>query len=263
MNKKKCPQCGAVKTKKNGTRKGVQLYKCLVCRRQFRWCSIAGNGNVECLSKRQTNYPPIIRTNPFECLIHQTQTTQSPTERFLGAIHTTIFPACKMTYTPIKGIIIDGKKALFKEFQDHPMQMCQFHMLQIVRRYLTGNPKMKASIDLMLIMREMKHLTKEVFEAEYAAWKERYTEFLNKRVTHKDGKSCYLHRKVRMVVHSIDFYLPYLFTFQCPECAGMPNTNNKIEGTFTDLKKSLNNHTGMSMQNRKRFISSFFLQRLN
>ena len=36
MNKKKCPLCGAVKTKKNGTRKGVQLYKCLVCQHQFR-----------------------------------------------------------------------------------------------------------------------------------------------------------------------------------------------------------------------------------
>ena len=36
MNKKKCPLCGAIQTKKNGTRKGVQLYKCLVCRHQFR-----------------------------------------------------------------------------------------------------------------------------------------------------------------------------------------------------------------------------------
>lgn len=36
MNKKRCPLCGAVKTKKNCTRKGVQLYKCLVCRHQFR-----------------------------------------------------------------------------------------------------------------------------------------------------------------------------------------------------------------------------------
>lgn len=36
MNKKKCPLCGAVKTKKNGTRKGVQLYKCLICQHQFR-----------------------------------------------------------------------------------------------------------------------------------------------------------------------------------------------------------------------------------
>ena len=34
----------------------------------------------------------------------------------------------------------------------------------------------------------------------------------------------------------------------------MPNTNNKIEGTFTDLKKNLNNHSGMSTKNRKRFI---------
>ncbi len=57
MNKKKCPLCGAVKTKKNGTRKGVQLYKCLVCQHQFsQWFSVAGNGNMECLSKT-TNRP--------------------------------------------------------------------------------------------------------------------------------------------------------------------------------------------------------------
>lgn len=57
----------------------------------------------------------------------------------------------------------------------------------------------------------------------------------------------------------IDTYLPYLFTYQHPDCKGMPNTNNKIEGTFTDLKKNLNNHSGMSIENRKRFISGFFL----
>ena len=39
----------------------------------------------------------------------------------------------------------------------------------------------------------------------------------------------------------------------------MPNTNNKIEGTFTDLKKNLNNHSGLTMENRRRFISGFFL----
>ena len=30
-------------------------------------------------------------------------------------------------------------------------------------------------------------------------------------------------------MHSVDFYLPYLFTYQQPGCEGMPNTNNKIE----------------------------------
>lgn len=39
----------------------------------------------------------------------------------------------------------------------------------------------------------------------------------------------------------------------------MPNTNNKIEDTFTDLKKNLNTHRGLIMENRKRFISGFFL----
>ncbi len=60
-------------------------------------------------------------------------------------------------------------------------------------------------------------------------------------------------------MHSVDFYRPYLFTYQQPECKGMPNTNNKIEGSSTDLKKSLNNHSEMSKENRKRFISGFFL----
>ena len=40
----------------------------------------------------------------------------------------------------------------------------------------------------------------------------------------------------------------------------MPNTNNKIEGTFTDLKKHLNIHGGMKKENRKRFIDGFFLE---
>ena len=35
---------------------------------------------------------------------------------------------------------------------------------------------------------------------------------------------------------------------------GMPNANGKLEGTFMDLKKNLNNHSGMNEENRKRFI---------
>lgn len=157
----------------------------------------------------------------------------------------------------VKGIIIDGKHDLFAAFKDYPVQMCQFHMLQIVRRYLTGNPKMKASIALMLLMRNMKHLSKEDFTTQYAEWKEQYKEFLNKRVTHKNGKTYYLHRRLRTLVHSIDFYQPYLFTCQSENCVGMPNTNNKIEGTFTDLKGNLNNHSGLSIEHRKRFIIEY------
>ncbi len=60
MNKKKSALCaGRSRQSKNGTRKGLQLYKCLVCQHQFRsGFSVAGNGNMECLSKRQTDHLP-------------------------------------------------------------------------------------------------------------------------------------------------------------------------------------------------------------
>lgn len=161
----------------------------------------------------------------------------------------------------IKGIIIDGKIELFTAFADYPIQMCQFHMIQIVKRYLTKNPKMNASKELMLLCRYMIKSREVDFVRDYEAWKKRWHDFLNKRTTHKDGKTYYLHRRVRTLVHSIDFYLPYLFTFQKPECVGMPNTNNKIEGTFTDLKKNLNNHSGLTIDHRRQFIIAYFLKR--
>ncbi len=101
-------------------------------------------------------------------------------------------------------------------------------------------------------------MQKEDFIEEYAKWKESWKDTLNKRSQLKNGKTRYRHRRLRSATRSIDFYLPYLFTYQEPDCEGMPNTNNKIEGIFTDLKKNLNNHSGMN-ENRKRFISDFFL----
>lgn len=163
----------------------------------------------------------------------------------------------------IKGIIIDGKQELFTAFKDYPIQMCQFHMLQIVKRYLTQNPKMIAARELQLICRGMIYQAKEDFEMDYMTWKTRWKEFLNKRTIHKDGRTYYLHRRIRTLVNSIDFYLPYLFTFQSAECVGMPNTNNKIEGTFTDLKKNLNNHSGLTKEHRQQFIIAYFQNRQN
>ena len=56
-------------------------------------------------------------------------------------------------------------------------------LTQIVTRYLTHNPKTKASKDLALLIHGLKHQKKEDFEQDYADWKERYKEFLTKRTT--------------------------------------------------------------------------------
>ena len=159
----------------------------------------------------------------------------------------------------INGLILDGMQSLFRQFTGYRLQMCHFHMKQIVRRYVTQSPKLLAARELNVLMRELTKLSEEEFTARYELWKMRWNATLNRRSLLKSGKTQYTHRRLRSAMRSIDFYLPYLFTFQQDECEGMPNTNNKIEGTFTDLKKNLNNHSGMSEQNRKRFISGFFL----
>lgn len=163
----------------------------------------------------------------------------------------------------IRGIIIDGKQALFKEFEMYPIQMCQFHMKQIITRNLTKNPRMHASRELKAIMDTITYSERDDFVARFNQWKIEWDKFINRRTISKvTGKTLYTHRRLRSAMISIDYYLPYLFTYQRAQCNGMPNTNNKIEGTFTDLKKNLNNHSGMSIRNRVRFINGYFSDRL-
>ena len=159
----------------------------------------------------------------------------------------------------IDGIIIDGKQSLFKSFAEYPIQMCQFHMKQITKRYLTKNPKLLAARALNALVDKLTRSEESVFKAELAAWKDEWHDMIDRRSIYKDGSTHYTHQRLRSAMHSLDFYMPYLFTYQRENCKGMPNTNNKIEGTFTDLKKNLNNHSGLTKENRKRFISGFFL----
>jgi len=158
----------------------------------------------------------------------------------------------------IRGMVIDGKQALFTIFSGYKIQMCQFHMKQIIKRYLTNNPRLKVARALKELTNSLTKAEKNVFTSEYRKWKENWNQTLNHKSQLKSGKMQYTHKRLRSAMRSLDFYLPYLFTCQESECQGMPNTNNKIEGTFTDLKKNLNNHSGMSVGNRKRFISGFF-----
>lgn len=307
MNKKTCPICDSAKTKKNGKRKGVQLYKCTTCGHQFRagfpiqeeelWNEyLNGKQTIKELAKTHGVSESSIKRKLRKISWEWRQPDLSTMSGFvhldvtywghnwgvlLALDHATNMPLylafiksettsdyklavdtiVQSGYT-IKGIIIDGKRALFEELKNYPLQMCHFHMYQIVERYLTKHPRMIASRELLATCDMMYYVDEEIFLESYNAWKSRNDSFLNKRTTHKDGRTYYLHRKLRTAVNSIDFYLPYLYTYQRDELDGMPNTNNKIEGTFTDLKKNLNNHSGMSIENRKRFISGYFIDKL-
>ena len=303
MFKMRCQVCGSTHTKKNGVRKGVQLYKCQDCGYQFR----AGTGvseqdlwnayqqekqTVKELSvrygmsvatikrrlhaiRREWKQPPLSGEGyvhldttywgrGFGVLLALDSQTGKPLYMAFVKSETVkdyedAVRSIKERGYSIRGLIIDGKKTQFRTFSEHPIQMCQFHMKQIIRRYLTMNPKMLASRELKDLVAGLHRSDEADFKKDYQAWKVKWKETIGHKSLHRDGKMHYTHRRLRAAMNSLDFYLPYLFTFQREDCKGMPNTNNKIEGTFTDLKKNLNNHSGLTQENRKRFISGFFL----
>ena len=159
----------------------------------------------------------------------------------------------------IRGVVVDGTRTLFSLSLNIPVQMCQYHMRQIISRHLTKRPKLLASRDLLLLIDSLSNQTYEGFNQAFQAWKSKWHDTIMRRSLLKSGKSRYRHRKLRSAIHSIEFYLPYLFTYQQAQCIGMPNTNNKIEGTFSALKRKINCHSGMSAANRQRLICGFFL----
>jgi hypothetical protein len=71
----------------------------------------------------------------------------------------------------ISAIICDGRKGLFQLFGVYLLiQMCNFHQIAIIKRYLTMNPKMKASKELWKVSLLLTKTCKEIFEARLQVW---------------------------------------------------------------------------------------------
>lgn len=158
----------------------------------------------------------------------------------------------------IIAIVCDGRKGLFNLFKTIPVQMCQFHQVAIIRRYITKNPKLPASIELKGVVALMKQTDRESFEGALFEWFEKWEFFLNERTLNQEtGKSYYTHKRLRSAYRSLKTNLPWLFTWYDNIDMGIPNTTNAIDGHFADLKSKLRNHNGLSIDKKKKFINGF------
>ena len=155
--------------------------------------------------------------------------------------------------TMIKAVVCDGHIGLLQAISFCPVQMCQFHQFQIVRRLLTNNPHLPAGVELLALMRRMFSMRKEEFITAFDKWKK----FLNERTLLISGKTTYTHRRLRTARRSIKTHLPWIYT--CEEYPDMqiPNTTNLLEGFNSQLKRALHNHNGLNEANRKKFIDGF------
>lgn len=158
----------------------------------------------------------------------------------------------------VLAIVCDGRKGLVNSFSTIPVQMCQFHQAAIIRRYLTKNPKLPASIELKSIVDLMKQTDKESFEGALCDWFVKWELFLKERTFNQEtGKSFYTHKRLRSAYRSLKNNLPWLFTWYDNINLGIPNTTNAIDGHFADLKNKLRNHNGLSIERKKKFIDGF------
>jgi hypothetical protein len=159
----------------------------------------------------------------------------------------------------VQGIVCDGRKGLFGLFGDIPIQMCQFHQIQIVQRYLTRKPKAPAAIELRKITLGLTKQTKIEFVNSLNNWHIKWSDYLNERSkSPSTGKTYYTHKRLRSAYLSLKRHLPYLFVCEDYRELMIPNTTNALDGQFSDLKNKLRNHNGLSKERKMKFIDGFF-----
>jgi hypothetical protein len=159
----------------------------------------------------------------------------------------------------IQSIICDGRKGLLNMFHDIPVQMCQFHQIQIVNRYLTKRPKTIASIELRQLSLQITHLNFNSFAQALINWQTKWDKYLKERTVNMEtGKSRFTHRKLRSAWHSLKNNARWLFVHQDYKELMIPNTTNALDGEFSNLKNKLRNHNGLNITRKKKFIDGFF-----
>jgi hypothetical protein len=158
----------------------------------------------------------------------------------------------------IVAIVCDGRKGLIQSFGNIPVQMCIFHQVAIIRRYITKNPKLQASKELKDIVGLLKHTDKESFEGALKDWFLKWEAFLNERTMNLETqKSHFTHKRLRSAYRSLNSNLKWLFTWYDYMELNIPNTTNAIDGHFADLKNKLRNHNGLSLRRKMKFIDGF------
>lgn len=161
--------------------------------------------------------------------------------------------------TVIQSITCDGRKGLLDLFPDIPIQLCHFHQVSAVNRYLTRKPKMLAAIELRKLVLTLKNSDRATFTNALNDWYESHKTFLNERsINPETGKSHYTHKWLRTAYHSLKRNLPWLFTFEDYPHLNIPKTTNALENRFGDMKRKIGCHQGMRKENKIRFIKDYF-----
>lgn len=163
----------------------------------------------------------------------------------------------------IYGAVIDGMRGLAQALYPIPVQMCQFHQILITRRYLTQEPELDASIELLSLVKNITKMDKESFVGAFNDWSEKYQNVINERIRDKRIKRHtppYMRPRLRSAYLSLRRNMNLLWTFYDRPETGLPNTNNALEGVFSDIKSKVRAHRGISKNNRRKLLDEYIMR---
>lgn len=161
----------------------------------------------------------------------------------------------------LQAVVLDGRTGIPRVFGDIPVQICQFHQLQIVRRKLTLRPETEAGQKLLSLVFTLAHTDEKTFTRELSEWCADYQVFINERTYILGTKRWrYTHRRIRSAYLSLKRNLPFLFTYQKYPDLKIPNTTNSLDGYWSRLKNLLSAHRGKTKE-RIRKIANEILRK--
>jgi len=157
------------------------------------------------------------------------------------------------------GFVIDGRrgvrKLLERRFPQTPIQFCQFHQIQIVKRYIPKRAQTEAARSLRRIALGLAKTSELEFTQNLDTWHLKYGVFLNEKSPSEcKRKWRYSHGRLRSAYRSLRTNMPYLFTCRNQPILAMPNTTNHCDGLFSHIKQKILIHRGISKQRRKKMI---------
>jgi hypothetical protein len=156
----------------------------------------------------------------------------------------------------IKSFTVDNKSGLINKLQrlypTIPIQLCQFHSILAVTKYITRNPKNKCDKELRELVRLVTTQPKQEFITKLTDWisNSNNINYLQER-NHKDE---YIHQNTRSALKSIITNLEYIFTKEKYPYLSIPNTTNSMEGGFGNWKYKIRLHKGLSINRKKQMI---------
>ena len=159
-----------------------------------------------------------------------------------------------------KSFTIDGRKGVIQllkaRYPDIPIQLCQFHQAQTIRRYTTQKPKTDCGKELKAIMRCLTDTQHEVFESLVETCRESYADFLKER----NDNGQFKHPRLRSAFRSLRTNMPYLFVHKNHPELNIPNTTNSCDGSFAHWKQKLKIHRGLKKHRRNKVVNFLLKQ---